>query len=284
MTTTQRREVVAYAQHTAAIAEVRACKYVGVHRSLVRYKAKRADDRALRARLRELAAKHARWGIPRLTWLLRRDGVLVNHKRVERLYREEGLAVRRRARKRVAAVRVPLAPPVAPGIRWSMDFMRDTLSDGRVFRLLTVVDDFTRECPVIEIDTSLSGDRVAAVLDRLSLERPLPQTIVIDNGPEFSGRALDEWAHRRGVKLQFIRPGKPVENAFIESFNGRLRDECLNQHWFLSLSDAKRTIEDWRITYNTARPHRALKLQTPAEFLDHYRTQFPASTSMRLSA
>ena len=165
-----------------------------------------------------------------------------------------------------------------------MDFMRDTLSDGRVFRLLNIVDDFTRECPVIEVDTSLSGERVTEVLDRVSLTRDLPESIVIDNGPEFSGRSLDEWAQRRGVKLQFIRPGKPVENAYIESFNGRVRDECLNQHWFLSLSDARRIIEMWRESYNTARPHRSLKLQTPTEFRENFLRENSEKTFTRLSA
>ena len=154
---------------------------------------------------------------------------------------------RRRRRKRVAEPRVPLPEPTAPRERWSMDFMRDTLADGRVFRLLTVVDDFTRECPVIEIDTSLPAERVVPVLERLASSRSLPRTIVVDNGAEFTGRVLEAWAHDRGVALQFIRPGKPVENAYIESFNGRLRDECLELHWFLSLPDARCTIEQWRV-------------------------------------
>ncbi len=161
-----------------------------------------------------------------------------------------------------------------------MDFVRDTLSDGRAFRALTVVDDCTRECPVIEVGLSLGSDRVVAVLERLAVTRGLPHSIVLDNGPECQSRALDAWAHRRGVQLQFIRPGKPVENAFIESFNGRLRDECLNQHRFLSLADARRTIEGWRQDYNTARPHRALGTLTPAQFAE----QFQRPTTTRLSA
>jgi putative transposase len=161
-----------------------------------------------------------------------------------------------------------------------MDFVRDTLSDGRAFRALTLVDDCTRECPVIEVDLSLGSARVVAVLERLAETRGLPRTIVVDNGPEFQSRALDAWAHHRRVQLQFIRPGKPVENAFIESFNGKLRDECLNQYWFLSLADARRTIEAWRLSYNTARPHRALGTLTPSQFA----LQLQVLNTTRLSA
>lgn len=164
-----------------------------------------------------------------------------------------------------------------------MDFMRDTLADGRVFRLLTVVDDFTRECPAIEVDTSLPAERVVQVLERLATTRCLPRTIVVDNGAEFTGRVLDAWAHERGVALQFIRPGKPVENAYIESFNGRLRDECLELHWFVSLADARRTIALWRVGYNSARPHSGLAGRTPDEFIKELQRQTAPST-MRLSA
>jgi putative transposase len=154
-----------------------------------------------------------------------------------------------------------------------MDFVRDTLADGRVFRAFTLVDDYTRECPVIEVDTSLSGDRIVRVLDRLRVVRGLPRVLVCDNGPEFVGRALDAWAHQHGVTVHFIRPGRPVENCYIESFNGRLRDECLNQHWFLSLPDARRRIEAWRAEYNSARPHRGLAGCTPLEFVNQQREQ-----------
>lgn len=248
MTAEQRRTAVSWVQQTAEqrgqrLSERRACRYLGVHRSPVRYHARRAPDTELRSRLRELAEQHPRWGVPQLVWLLRREGRGDNHKRIERLYREEGLAVRRRRRKRVARPRVPMPPPDAPDVRWSMDFVRDTTASGRVFRALTMVDDFTREALVIDVDTSLPGARVVQVLERLAVTRGVPATIVVDNGPEFAGRALDAWAHQRGVALQFIRPGKPVENAYIESFNGRLRDECLNVHWFLSLADARRQID-----------------------------------------
>ena len=266
MTPGQRRAVITHAQETAALSERRTCRFLGVHRSLVRYRSCRPPEAELRGRLKELAERHPSWGSPRLTWLLRREGRVVNHKKVERLYREEGLTVRRRHRKRVARPRIEMPTPRRADEQWSMDFMRDQLAGGRVFRLLTVVDHFTRESPVIEVDLSLPGARVAQVLDRVGGRRGLPRSIRVDNGPEFTGRALDEWAHRRGVKLEFIRPGKPVENAFIESFNGRIRQECLNQHWFLDLDDARRTIEAWRISYNTNRPHSGIGGRTPAEF------------------
>ena len=262
----QRRAAITHSQRTAGISERRACRFLGVHRSLVRYQSCRPPETELRARLKILAEQHPSWGSPRLTWLLRREGQVVNHKKVERLYREEGLTVRRRHRKRVARPRIEMPTPRRANEQWSMDFMRDQLAGGRVFRLLTVVDHYTRESPAIEVDLSLPGARVAQVLDRVGGRRGLPRSIRVDNGPEFTGRALDEWAHLRSVKLEFIRPGKPVENAFIESFNGRIRQECLNQHWFLDLDDARRTIEAWRISYNTNRPHSGLGGKTPAEF------------------
>ena len=203
----------------------------------------------------------------RLHVLLRREGWPVNHKAVHRLYVEEGLQVRKRKRKRVSrAERCPMAVPRAPNERWSMDFQHDLLATGQRIRTLNIVDDFSRECPAIEVDTSLPGARVVRVLDRLAATRGLPQEIVLDNGPEMTGKALDAWAYRNGVQLNFIEPGKPVQNAFIESFNGRFRDECLNENWFLGLADARHTIEAWRIDYNTCRPHSALGYATPQEF------------------
>ena len=199
--------------------------------------------------------------------LLRREGWPVNHKAVHRLYVEEGLQVRKRKRKRVSrAERCPMAVPQAPNERWSMDFQHDLLATGQRIRTLNIVDDFSRECPAIEVDTSLPGARVVRVLDRLAATRGLPQEIVLDNGPEMTGKALDAWAYRNGVQLNFIEPGKPVQNAFIESFNGRFRDECLNENWFLGLADARHTIEAWRIDYNTCRPHSALGYARPQEF------------------
>ena len=283
VTTEARRTVVTYVERSADISERRACRYTGVHRALCRYAARRPDDCALRERIKTLAAERPRWGVPRLVWRLHRDGWPDNHKRIERIYREEGLAVRRRSKKRVARPRVIKPTVTSPNERWSMDFVRDTLADGRVFRAFTLVDDCTRECPVIEVDTSLSGERVVRVMDRVAITRGLPPSIVCDNGPEFVSRALDEWAHRRGVALLFIRPGHPVENCYVESFNGKLRDECLNQHWFLSLADARLKIEAWREEYNTARPHRGLAQSTPLEFAGRIQREL-ASTSTRLSA
>jgi putative transposase len=180
--------------------------------------------------------------------LVGREGLTVNHKRLYRVYRAAGLQVRRRRRKRLTrGDRVPLPRPSQRRERWSMDFTLDTLADGRAFRTLNIVDDFTRECVAIEVDRSLPGLRVARVLDRLQAAGGLPQTIVVDNGPEFAGRTLDAWAYRTGVTLRFIRPGKPIENAYVESFNGKFRDECLNEHWFVNLADAKTAIEAWRV-------------------------------------
>lgn len=289
MTAEQRRTVVAYVQEAAEaegrpVSERRACRWLGVHRTPVRYVSRRAPDTELRERLRTLAAEHPRWGVPRLVWLLRREGRTDNYKRVERVYREEGLAVRRRSRKRAAQARVERPAPDAPNVRWSMDFVRDTTASGRVFRALTIVDDFTRESLGIEVDTSLPGARVVQVLERLAATRGVPHAISVDNGPEFAGQALDTWAHACGVALQFIRPGKPVENAYIESFNGRLRDECLNGHWFLSLADARRQIAAWRAEYNSARPHSSLAGRTPDEFAQEHERLRLVPTTTRLSA
>jgi putative transposase len=199
--------------------------------------------------------------------MLVREGVEVNHKRVYRLYREEGLAMRIRQRRRIRWNGTAVSPAAGrPNQRWSIDFVSDCVSTGKVIRMLTLVDDCTRECPAIEVDTSLGGLRVRRVLDRVAAERGLPEAIVLDNGPEFRGRALAAWSEERGVRLEFIQPGKPVQNAFVESFNGRLRDECLNANWFTSLADARRKIETWRQDYNQQRPHSSLNYLPPAEF------------------
>jgi putative transposase len=248
------------------VSQRRACDALGVARSTVRYTNCRGDD-PIREPLRALAAGRPRWGYRRLHILLQRAGWHCNHKRVYRVYREEQLAVRRRKRRKlVAGARIVLAVPTQPNEPWSMDFMGDTFASGRTFRTLNIVDDASPECLAIEVDHGLSGLRVTRVLDRLAASRPLPRRIVVDDGPEFTSTALDAWAHRRGVELHFIRPGKPVDNAFIESFNGRLRDECLNENWFVDLTDARIKIEAWRIDYNEVRPHSALGNRTPAEY------------------
>lgn len=266
------------AMDSAGITERRACRFTGFARSSQRYITRRAPRRELRERLHTLAILRPRWGYRRLHILLRREGHAINHKLTRRLYREEGLAVRRRKRKRVATARAVKPVVTARNERWSMDFVRDTLGDGRVFRALTVVDDFTRECPVIEVDTSLTGERVTRVLDRLALTRGLPACIVCDNGPEFAGQVLDQWAHEHRITLHFIQPGKPVQNAYAESFNGRLRDECLNESWFTSLADARMTIERWRRDYNEARPHSGLAGCTPLEFAKAQRARTTSTT------
>lgn len=217
--------------------------------------------------MRRLAAERPRYGYRRLHVMMSRQGIEMNHKKLYRIYREEGLAVRKKRRKRInAAARQALTAPSKANELWSVDFVSDTLASGRPFRTFNVVDQFSRECPGIEVDTSLPAARVTRTLDRLGAERGLPGAIVLDNGPELAGKVLDEWAYRNGVKLLFIRPGKPVENAFVESFNGKFRDECLSQHWFLSLEDAAARIEDWRVDYNKNRPHSALGNRTPEEF------------------
>jgi len=245
----------------------RACGLIGISRSLYRYRSRRPDSGSLRARIEEIAAIKRRYGYRRVYLRLRREGWEVNRKRVYRLYREAGLAVRRRKRKRIGMFeRKPLPKPTAANVSWSMDFVADGLIGGRRLRCLTIVDDCTRECLAIEVDTSITGLRVQAVLDRLADIRGLSQSITVDNGPEFDGKVLDQWAYRTGVQLSFIRPGKPNENAYIESFNGKFRDECLNEHWFISLAQAREIIEAWRLEYNTERPHSSLGNRTPLEF------------------
>lgn len=224
-------------------------------------------------RLRELAEVRRRFGYRRLHVLLRREGWAVNAKRVYRLYKLEGLAVRTRKRKKRAShLRVMPIAPVAPNERWSMDFVQDSLIDGRRFRVLTVVDVFTRECLAAHADSSLSGHKVAEVLDRIGLERGSPKQITVDNGTEFYSKAMDAWAYRQGVKLDFIRPGKPMENGYIESFNGRLRDELLNAELFSDLLDARQKLEAWRRDYNEHRPHSSIGNLTPIEFATSVRT------------
>jgi putative transposase len=197
--------------------------------------------------------------------LLQREGIIVNHKRLERLYRVDGLAVRRRTRKRVAGGgRGRPVGPSRPNEQWALDFVSDALASGRRIRALAIIDTYTREALAIEVDTSLPGMRVVHVLERIIATRGCPGTIVLDNGPELTSKVLDQWAHERGVHLRFIDPGKPIQNAYTESFNGRFRDECLNEHWFLGLRDARQIVEEWRQDYNHQRPHSALGYATPA--------------------
>ena len=263
------REAVVVMREGTRVSERRACGLMVRHRSTCRYRRRcRIDNEKLRLRLHELAGQFRRHGYRRLhDRLVRREGWRVNVKRVWRLYRLEGLQVRRRKRKRcTAAPRVPLPAPTAANQVWSLDFMSDTLSSGRRFRTLNIVDDYTRECLAIQVDTSLGGARVVRVLERIVAERGRPRQIRTDNGPEFAGRALDQWCFAQGVEQHFISPGKPMQNGYIESFNGKFRDECLNESWFTSLDDARVTITAWQQYYNQERSHSALGYRTPEEF------------------
>ncbi len=229
---------------------------------------KRAPGHArLRERLRALAGERRRFGYRRLHERLRREGWRVNHKLAHRLYREEQLALRRRGRqKRGAGTMAGHWCPIAANQRWSLDFTEDCLASGRKFRTANLKDDRTRECPVIAVDFSLPGQRVVAMLEDAAAARGYPDMLVVDNGPELRGRDLDRWAHGHGVKLFFIDPGKPMQNASIESFNGRFREECLDPCWFTSLAEARRVIEAWRVDDNEHRPHTSLRMATPAAF------------------
>ncbi len=254
---------------TVGVSQRLACSLVGIWRGTCRYQAKdNSGEARIRQRLRDLAAARPRFGSPRLGVLLRQELGVINHKRVERLYAEEGLQLPKRRKKlRRSFSRVmPLEAPTGPRQRWSVDFIHDSLRDGRRFRALTMVDDFSRECPAITVDTSISGRRVTRVLEELAELNGLPQVIVMDNGPEFTSKAMLCWAQQRGVKLHFIDPGKPTQNAYIESFNGKFRDECLNGHWFNNLQEARRIIEEWRRDYNQARPHSSLGYLAPETF------------------
>jgi putative transposase len=246
----------------------RSARLVGVPWATLLYKSRKEPQEALRRRLREIAATHVRYGYRRLTVLLRREGWHVNAKRVYRLYEEENLKVRSVERKKIARrQRVPQAQACGPNQCWSADFVSDKLSDGRSIRILTVIDQFTRECVWLEADRSMNGPKVVAALTKAIAERGNgPRSITLDNGSEFAGRAMESWALETGVQLCFIRPGRPVENGFIESFNGRLRDECLNVEWFPTLDQARTKLAEWRNHYNHRRPHSALDDRAPALF------------------
>jgi len=261
-----RKQAVVVMRAEVAVSERRACGLMGVHRATYRYRQRRKEDRQLRVRLRELAETRRRFGYRRLQILLKREGWQVNHKRVFRLYAEEKLSLRRKRGRKRSAVRQPLPEPTAINQVWSVDFMTDSFSSGRRFRTLNVVDDYTRECLAIEVDTSIGGARVVRVLEKLKKERGLPRQIRSDNGPEFLSRAVDQWAFEQGLQWHTIQPGRPMENSYIESFNGRFRDECLNENWFIDLADARYRIEQWRQDYNQGRPHSSLNYLTPAEF------------------
>jgi putative transposase len=247
----------------------RACGLAGIDPRVYRRKPVRPDDSGLRQRLKELSSERRRFGYRRLHALLRRAGWMVNRKKLYRIYKEEGLAVRKRGgRKRALGTRAPIAIPQGPNQRWSLDFVSDSLSGGRRFRILCVIDDFSRECLATVADVSLSGIRVARELDRIAEVRGYPCMIVSDNGTELTSNAILEWQQERQIEWHYIAPGKPMQNGLVESFNGRLHDECLNEHLFDSLRHARHIIAAWRDDYNHRRPHSSLDGLTPREYVN----------------
>ena len=266
MTPVACRAAVTAAREAHGISERRACSIIGADRSAMRYRHRRADDAATRTRLKQLAAERRRFGWRRLKLLLEREGIRMNHKKLRRLYVEERLQVRRRGgRKRAMGTRAPMTLPQGPNQRWSLDFVADTLTDGRRFRILVVVDDFTRECLCLVADTSLSGKRVARELSAIMSRRGArPLLCVSDNGTELTSNAILTWSQDSKVGWHYIAPGKPQQNAFAESFIGRLRDECLNETLFTSLRQARAVLASWQRDYNEVRPHSAHGGLTPA--------------------
>jgi putative transposase len=275
LTPQAKRAAVAEMQSETAVSERRACQLVGLARSTLRYQPHRSvEDDQLQARIIELAQERRRFGYRRIHALLRREGHQINHKRTYRLYREANLAVRQRKKRQgVAVPREPLVLPQKRNAVWSMDFIFDALSSGRRLKVLAIVDDCTKELVDLVADSSISGHYVCRVLDRAARFRGYPQSIRTDQGPEFTGKALDQWAYQHGVELKLIQAGKPTQNAFVESFNGKLRDECLNEHWFHSIEHARAILRQWRQDYNEHRPHSMLGYQTPAEKAEQLRNQ-----------
>ena len=267
VTPVAKRQVVVHLREQHAVSERRACQVTSADRSMVRYRSVRPDDAPIRARLRTLAAERRRFGYRRLHLLLSREAIHINLKKLRRLYREEGLQVRRRVgHKRASGTRVPMTLIVVANQRWSLDFVSDALIDGRLLRILCILDNYTRQCLGLIADTSLSGTRVARELDAIIARCGQPDSIVSDNGPEFTSMAILAWSQQRHINWHYIEPGKPQQNAFIESFNGRLRDECLNETLFTSLPQAKPVLAAWQYDYNHHRPHSAHQGATPAQF------------------
>ena len=278
MTPAARRSAVAHAVEVHGLSERRACAILCVDRSSARYRSRRPDDAALRARLRELADPRRRFGYRRLHALLRLEGHAVNRKKTQRLYREEGLAVRRRkSRRRIAVARTPIPLPEGPNSRWSVDFVHDQLACGRRFRVLSIIDDVTKECLAAVADTSLSGKRVVREMAALIARRGKPGAVISDNGTEFTSIAVLKFTQEQKLNWRYIAPGKPTQNAFAESFQGRMRDECLNEHLFFSIRHARDVIAGWVHDYNTVRPHSSLGYQTPAAYAEALRSQRPST-------
>jgi putative transposase len=244
------------------------CSVLKIYRNAYRYQSVKDQQAQLRMRIREIAEVRIRYGYRRIHVLLLREGWQINHKRVYRIYHEEGLNLRRKTKKRLKSVsRIPsTVPPNTLNECWAMDFVSDQLYNGKRFRTLTLIDLYSRECLALHVDKSITGEAVANVLDQVRQTKGLPQRIKVDNGPEFISKALDAWAYFNHIQLDYSRPGTPTDNAIIESFNGSFRDECLNTNWFLSLADARDKIERWRIDYNELRPHSSLTYLTPVDF------------------
>jgi len=264
-----KKQMVSYLVEHGWLSERRACQVIGLSRTAKRYQSHRpTKDQPLRDRLLELAKQYPRYGYLMLHGLLRNEGRVVNKKRTYRLYKEAGLQVRTKKRKKLTRPRIPMSVPECANERWSMDFIHDQLATGRRFRVLNVMDEYTRECIGQVVDVSISGVRVARFLDQLMHERDKPKSIVCDNGTEFTSKAMFFWSKDNRVSLDFIQPGKPMQNGFIESFNDKFRDTCLNLHWFRDLPEARNEIEVWRQDYNHVRPHSSLNYQPPAIFAE----------------
>lgn len=262
-----KRQAVTHLTEKLGISQRRACRLVDIKRSVLVYEPKPKDDHIILQRIREVLRDSPRYGCPRVHIMLRRMGIAINHKRTARIYRSNKLQLKYRKRKRrVKQPENPLPPPTYPNQVWTMDFVHDALFDGRKIRILTLVDELTRECLALECDTSISSERVVRVLKDVASTRRFPLEIGVDHGPEFTSKIMEKFAYEKNIRLRFAQPGNKNENAFIESFNGKLRDECLNMAWFTSLSDARENLRIWRLVYNELRPHTSLGGMTPKEF------------------
>jgi putative transposase len=261
-----KRQLVGFLQSEFQLSQRRASRLAGISRKALRYTPIDRGDAKIIARLKDLGQRYPRYGYLMLHALLQREGLVQNRKRTYRLYTALGMQVRTKRRKKLIRPRLPMMIPTRPNERWSLDFVSDQLGNGRRIRVLNIVDDYSRVCVGQLVDFSISGQRLARFLTELKAERGLPGRIVMDNGPELTSKAMFHWSQDEQVKLDFIQPGKPTQNAFVESFNGRFRDGCLNQHWFKSIEEARKIIEDWRQDYNEIRPHSALNYTPPARF------------------
>lgn len=267
VTVVSRTEVVGHLTRNLNLSERKACGLARLNRSTYRYKPKCKSDTALKVRLKQLSSEHPRYGYLMLHALLKSEGLVQNRKRTYRLYREEKLQVKTKSRGKIHRSKCQLPPATSPNERWSMDFVSDMLASGRRFRILNVIDDFSRELVGQLTSISISGEQVARFLSELTKEKGKPQSITCDNGSEFTSKAMHFWSKESEVKLNFIQPGKPTQNAFIESLNGKFRNECLNQYWFRSLAEARYEIDKWRKHYNQIRPHSSLNYLSPIEFI-----------------